>query len=173
MMGVVTSYESNEKSMWSLLFIRKDTLRYLLLLAFVYSSIVSCGQVTMIDSSLEPEYKGIIGKTFRVKEDLWALGITTDKNYKKRLDYIVLVSGVGFSGPEVVSRDRLNKDSLIRVVRVLTSKSLFVLRVKYVVEVINSEQFKGVEVRVRLSGSTDDANYGLNPSVYELIDGRQ
>ena len=137
---------------------------------FTCLTTVSCGQVTMRDSSLEPSYTAIIGKKFRVKEDLWALGITTDKNYKKRLDYIVLVPGVGFSGPEVVSRDRLSKDSIIKIVRVLTAKSLISSKVVYIVEEVDSNKFKDAEIRVKLVGSSDDLNLGLDKLVYELID---
>ena len=137
---------------------------------FFISTMVACGEVTMNDSSLAPAYTSVIGKKFRIKEDLWALGITTDKNYKSNRDYIVLVPGVGFSGPEVVSRDRLKKGTIIKVVRVLEAKSLFSSKVVYVVEEIGSRKFDGVEMRITLTGSSDSPNFGLDSSVYEKID---
>lgn len=137
--------------------------------ALISLTMVACGEVTMDDYSSEPAYISIIGKKFRVKEDVWALGITSDKNYKNKRDYIVLVPGVGFSGPEVVSRDRLSKGSIVKVVRVFKAKSLFSSKVVYVVEEVSSNKFDGVEIRVTLVGSGDDSNFGLDSSIYKII----
>ena len=37
---------------------------------FFISTMVACGEVTMNDSSLDPTYTSVIGKKFRIKEDL-------------------------------------------------------------------------------------------------------
>ena len=130
---------------------------------------VSCGQIARNDSSSELEFIATIGQEFRIREDMWALGITTDQNYKKQVDYIVLVPGVGFSGPEVVSRDRLEKNSIITIVRVLTAKVRFLASPVYVIEIAGSNQFGEVEIRIRLSGDSSDPNLGLDELIYERI----
>jgi hypothetical protein len=63
----------------------------------------SCSELAMEDVSSAPEYAAAVGSIFRTKEDVLAIGITTDKSYQKKIDYIVLVASPGFSGPEVVT----------------------------------------------------------------------
>ncbi|OFW27667.1 MAG: hypothetical protein A3H27_19260 [Acidobacteria bacterium RIFCSPLOWO2_02_FULL_59_13] len=109
----------------------------------------------------------MIGKTFKTREDLWAIGVTADKNYQKRVDYIVLVPGVGFSGPEVVTKEQVRKGAVFRVVRVLKASSFVSSKVVYVVQNIGTDKFKGVAIRVEQTGGINDRNFGLDELIYE------
>lgn len=135
---------------------------------FLCLCLASCGQIPWEDMSSNPKYSSVIGKQFKTKKELWALGITNE-NYAKKVDYILLVPGVGFSGPEVVTREQLTRGSIFRVVGVLKARSLvFSRRTAYIVEEIGSNRFIGHEVRIRLTGNINDQNYGLNESIYAL-----
>jgi len=108
-----------------------------------------------------------IGKQFKTKKELWAFGITVDRNYKKKVDYIVLMD-VGVSGPEVVTRERLDRGFIFRVVKIFKAKSFLVSRMAYILEAVDSNKFKGNEVLVDLTGKISDRNYGLDESIYSF-----
>jgi len=117
-----------------------------------------------------PTYSSVIGKQFRAKEEICALGITSDRNYAKRVDYIVLflVNGVCFSGPEVVTREKLDRGYIFKVVKIFKDRYFLSSEMAYVVEAVDSNKFKGQEVRIRLTGDIHDRNYGLDESIYSL-----
>jgi hypothetical protein len=121
------------------------------------------------DVSAEAEYKQVIGAKFRSKQTLLLTGITGDQNYKKQIDYYVLVPEPGISGPEVVREEKLEKGASLRVTRVLQSKIFLLQRVRYVVELT---EVKGLSapVRVKVTGSPEDSNRGLDPSIFERLD---
>lgn len=97
-----------------------------LVITIIFCSLISsCVQLSLEDVSSDPKYAAVIDQTFKTKADLWAIGVSADQNYKKVVDYIVLVPGVGFTGPEVVTKDRFDKGSIIKVNRVLTTTSIF------------------------------------------------
>jgi len=129
-------------------------------------ALASCDQVSMDDVSANPKYSKVVGKEFRVKEDLWVLGITTDLNYQDRIDYLILVPGVGFSGPEVVVSERLYSGSTFKITRVLKARSPLFSRMTYVVEEVGSNRFRDHELRVDLVGDMNNQNCGLDEAVY-------
>lgn len=128
-------------------------------------ALISCGQVPLEDVSSDPEYKSLIGTTFRTKVDMLLIGVTADPNYKKQIDYFVLVPEPGFAGPEVVRKEKLAKGYSIRIAQVLQSKLFFVPRVIYVVEMSGTKP--EAPVRVTQTGSAKDANAGLDVSTFE------
>ena len=134
---------------------------------FLCLCLASCVQISMVDVSSTPEYLSVVGKQFRAKEDLWAFGIMSEIDYPKKVDYIVLMN-FKIAGREVVTEERLNRGFIFRVVRVLKAKSSLLSRMRYIVEIVDSNKFKGNEVRVRLTGGFNDGNYGLDKSVYSL-----
>ena len=127
----------------------------------------SCFEVEMHDSTSDPIYSSIIGKKFKLKEDLLALGVSSDN--KLPADYVVLVAGVGFSGPEVVSRMNLPKGCVFQLDKVLTAKSIMSSKVAYVFKEIGSNHLKGKEIRATLTSKSDDANYGLDANSFEIV----
>jgi len=142
-------------------------LQKITVVVFLCLCLSSCVQVALKDVSSDPKYSGVIEKQFRAKKELWAFGITSDQNYAKRVDYILLID-IGIAGPEVITRERLNSGFVFRVVKILKAKSPLFSRMRYVVEAVDSDKFKGNEVRVRLTGGFNDGNYGLDKSVYAL-----
>lgn len=140
-----------------------------LFVVFVIAMCVACDVLQTDDHSSAPEYAEVIGREFLVREDLWATGITTDRNYKKRLDYVVLVPGVGFIGPEVVSRERFEKGSIIRVVGVRKTGAYFFAEIAYVVQELGRDRFKDTVMTVTVSKRTDDRNFGLDEAIYEQM----
>ena len=147
-----------------------NIIKFNLVLALSFT-LGACGQVDMVDVSKDSKYKLAIGKQYRTKSDLLAIGVTADINYKKKVDYIVLVSEPGFSGPEVIFRDYFSKGKIIKVVKVLKSSSIFVSRVIYVVKVVGKNKYAGTEIRVKMIGEINDSNYGLGSLVYEKVNG--
>lgn len=130
---------------------------------------VSCGQLAMDDVSNVPEFSGAIGKKFRTKDDLLAIGVTKDANYKKMADHITLVPIPGFSGPEVVTKARVSKGFVFQVVGVLKAASVASKRVIYIVEDVNTRKFKGTPIGITLTGQISDRNLGLDESIYEKM----
>ena len=139
-----------------------------MVLIFLCLWLASCGQIPFDNVSSNPEYSSVIGKQFSTKEELWAIGVMSNIDYPKKVDYIVLVHGVGFSGREVVTRDKLNRGYIFRVVRVLKARSFLSSEINYVVEEFGSNKFKGYEVRILLIGDIHNRNYGLDESIYSL-----
>ena len=129
--------------------------------------LASCGPMSFVDISLTPEYSSVIGKQFRVKEDLWAFGIMSKIDYPKKVDYIVLMK-IRIGGREVITEERLKSGFVFRVVRVLKARVSLLPTVKYIVEIVDSNKFKGYEVEVDMTGDANDGNYGLDKSVYAL-----
>ena len=140
-----------------------------LVFLFVSSLLLTSCIMEMEDSSSKPEYTDVINKKFKLKEEMWALGITTDQNYKKITSYILLVPGVGFTGPEVVSRDRIKAGSVLKISKVLTAKSLFSSKIAYVIEEENSGKFSSHELRVTVYESPSGTNLGLEEKYFEKI----
>jgi hypothetical protein len=144
------------------------SLNYLLIAIFSCIFLTSCIEVTIHDSSSDPIYSSVIGQKIKLKENLLALGISADNNLPA--DYVVLVPGVGFSGPEVVSRRKLQKGTVIQIAKVLTAESIISSKVAYVVKETDSNQLLGEEIRITLVGKSDDTNYGLDGNSYEVVD---
>jgi len=117
------------------------------------------------DVTRESRYASVLGKQFSVKEDVLALGITLDRNYKKQVDYITLVPRPGFAGPEVVTKAELKKGAQLKVVGVLKSNA----GTEYKVEVISDPKPTASPVTVRQSGAIDDGNFGIDKNIYGLL----
>lgn len=139
--------------------------RRIVALGLLSVALSSCGQIPLEDVSSHAEYKGVVGARFRTKVDLLLIGVTADQNYKKQIDYFVLVPEPGFSGPEVVRKEKLAKGSSFRIAQVLQSKLFFVPRVYYVVEVSGAKT--EAPVRIKQTGSAQDGNAGLDASTFE------
>lgn len=144
-----------------------DKTIYLFIAFFSCIFLSSCLDVKMQDSSSNPNYSSIVGKKIKLKEDLLALGISADNSLPA--DYVVLVPGVGFSGPEVVSRGKLQKGTILQVAKILTAKSVLSSKIAYVVKEIDN-QLIDKEIRITLVGKSDDINYGLDGNSYEIVD---
>jgi len=128
----------------------------------------------MEDVSSRPEYASVIGKTFKTRQDLMAIGVTVDPHYKKQVDYIWLFPKPGFATREVVTTEELSKGSTIRVVGVLQWKGIpfpFGSRGDYVVELIGDKKLEAkAPIHVKRNGSVDDGNFGFDKENYEKVE---
>lgn len=122
------------------------------------------------DISSNPEYANIIGKKIRNKTELWGIGVTADQNYRKQIDYIMLVPGVGFAGPEVIIRDKVKVGSVFGITGVLETKSIINSTKYYLVKEVGTNAYKNIPIRIMITGVVNDDNYGLDKLVYEKID---
>ena len=148
--------------------IRCHYLQRITAVVFLCLCLGSCGQISWKDVSSTSGYSSVIGKQFKTKKELWAFGITTrGRNYKKKVDYILLMD-VRIGGPEVLTRERIDSGFVFRVVKILKAKFSLISRKTYVVKAVDSDKFKGHEVLVDLTGDFNDGNYGLDKSVYSL-----
>ena len=126
----------------------------------------------MEDVSSRPEYASVIGKTFKTTQDLMAIGVTLDQDYKKKqVDQIMLFPKPGFAGRGVVTTEELSKGSTIRIVRVLEWGGIlfdFESRGHYVVEV-TGKRFNA-PIHIKRIGPIDDGNFGLDKTIYEKVE---
>lgn len=126
----------------------------------------SCSQLQMTDSSDSPHYSWIVGHKLFVKEEVWAIGVTNDQNYAAPATHIKLVAGAGFSGPEVLFRERCCLNETLTITKVLTSSLPLISRVQYVVENESLKKFE-LDVKIDVWQSIDDGNLGLD-TVFSL-----
>ena len=80
---------------------------------------LGCAPPPLEDVSNSREYSGVIGRKIRAKDELLAIGVTLDKNYKKKADYVLITPRPGFSGPEVVFTGKVSKGSEFRIAGVV------------------------------------------------------
>lgn len=139
----------------------------LLVLAVFPLVMSACGEIEMHDSSSDVAYSSLIGRKITVKEDLWALGISS--NDRPPADYYLLVGGVGFSGPEVVKRRRINEGSIVQICKVLSANSMFYSRVEYVVKEVSGSAFTGQELRIELVPERFGGKRTLESKYFEMI----
>jgi hypothetical protein len=126
------------------------------------SALASCGQLEFEDVSTDSRYSAAIGSVFSTKKDMWAIGVTADRNYKRQVDYIVLAPDPGFHGPEVVRKERVGKQSVFRVRSVLKGSTFGSSRVIYVVEDVHSVLSEKMPVQITVTGEVSDPNLGLD-----------
>jgi hypothetical protein len=121
--------------------------------------------VPNVDVSAAPEYANVIGKRFRTQQDLVAIGYTMDRNYKKQVDYITLVPLPGFSGPEVVTKERLQQGAVLEVMGVLKADSLLISRIEYVVRRRDVATASSAPITVKVDQDSKH-NFGLDRATY-------
>jgi len=131
------------------------------------SILSSCKAQEYVDVSLNPMYSDLVDSRIVLQKDTWAIGVTSDKNYQKQIDYVLLVPGVGFDGPEVVFREKVRRGSVIKINKVLSKKGLFKAKSYLSVNFIE-KIYSSYEVRVKIRGRFEGENYGLD-SQYFLI----
>jgi hypothetical protein len=123
-----------------------------------------------VDVSAQAQYASVLGKRFHTQTDLLAIGVTMDRNYKKRVDYIALVAPPGFNGPEVVATGQLPKGSLLEVVAVLKADTWLINRIHYVVKRVDaSPPLTGQMVLDVDLQST--RNFGLSEAIFAPVNG--
>ena len=126
-----------------------------------------------VDVSAEPEYANVIGKRFRTQQDLIAIGVSVDRIHKmqvdKQVDYITLVPLPGFSGPEVITKERLQQGAVLEVVGVLKGGFRLISRIKYVVRSRDVATAGSAPITVDVDEDTKH-NFGLDRATYEPVE---
>jgi hypothetical protein len=125
--------------------------------------------IPMADVSEASEYSNVIGKRFRTQHELLAIGITVDRNYRKHVDYINLVPPPGFSGPEVVTKERLGQGALLEVTGILKADSFLISRIEYVVRRMDVPKASDAPTTVSVDLDSN-RNFGLDEAIYVLVE---
>lgn len=123
-----------------------------------------------LDVSTQTQYAPVLGKRFSTQCDLVAIGYTVDRNYKKQIDYIALVKPPGFSGPEVVAKGLLPKESVLEVIAVLKADSWIVNRIEYVVKRTDGDQPLNGKMVLDVDQKSS-RNFGLSETEFKVING--
>lgn len=134
--------------------------------ALLSCSLFGCTPPPLEDISHWPEYAGIIGTKIRAKDELLAFGITIDKNYKKRADYILITQRPGISGPEVVSTEKVSNGTVFRISGVVRYGYFLVYEIHYVLEPLGAPSVTA-PFHVKKGGATSDPNAGLNMALFQ------
>jgi hypothetical protein len=121
-----------------------------------------------VDVTKAPEYASVIGKRFRTEQELVAIGFTVDRNYKKQVDYVTLVPPPGFSGREVITKERLQQGAVLEVIGVLKADSLLISRIQYVMNRTDIAGTSGAPITVKVSEDSKE-NFGLNRATYAPV----
>jgi len=129
---------------------------------------LGCAPPPLEDVSNSREYSGVIGRKIRAKDELLAIGVTLDKNYKKKADYVLITPRPGFSGPEVVFTGKVSKGSEFRIAGVVKYGYFFLYEVHYVVEALDASA-GAAPFHVKKSGTPDDPNLGLEKALFEKL----
>lgn len=66
--------------------------------------LAGCWVLELEDVSSREDLRGFMGATITLHQDMEAIGVTLDQNYRTGVDVIHLVPRPGFSGPEVKAR---------------------------------------------------------------------
>jgi hypothetical protein len=147
----------------------RSILRRVYFVLFACTSLAGCGTIEWQDVSADPQYSKMPGREFTLKEDVWVFGIASDQNYQERVDYSVLVPGVGFDGPEVVTRRRAEKGLVFKITKVVAPKLRLRPSIQYEVEQLREQASSVGILRVRVSGSILDSNLGLDPTAFQVV----
>ena len=155
----------------------QNILKAVILLGPVVScmSLAGYGQVKMVDVSSEPNYFHVIGKKYRLKQDLLALGFSSAYISTLPVDYYTLYTRRIGANRFILSEDKMTKGSVIEVVRVTDSKDWFATRImrnrytQYIVKEIGGHRFGPKDLTVKLTGPENDSNYGMDADLYELM----
>jgi len=147
---------------------QKMLICYCVAIVFLSVSLTSCVQVRMHEVGPDNPHYSYIGRTIRLKEDAWLLGISL-KN-RPPVEYYILEGGVGFGGREVVVTDRMRQGSTLTITKVLANDSTFFPRMRYVARVLDGGSHLGKEVQIRLVYNKADKGFALNRDYFEIID---
>ncbi len=138
-----------------------------ILLFLTCCSVSSCTILDLVDSSSDPKYSKLVGMEIVTLRNLWALGITNDQNYQGKADYIWL-SESNVSGPEVVTKILLQKGMILRIKKILTTRSMLFCKVYFVVEEVGSNFLNSNNIRILLVNTVENSNFGLDSNFYVI-----
>ena len=122
------------------------------------------------DISDDIEYDQIPGNRYQILTPLKIFGIKGYFSGDNIEMYIVSDTNNGFSGPEVVDRDILQRGMVLRVVKVLACKNCFEKRIRYLINILSENNYKNIPIHLHDLSITDaNGKIELDPSIFKLL----
>ena len=114
------------------------------MVACLVLGMMGCNSKDFRDVSAEASLSHFIGTIYKTKKELIICGIAKDIGYPKIVDYYTVMEPPGIGGPEVLSRQALPPDTLMKTIRVERCNNCppFFLEQRWVVDVLSSKTFK-------------------------------
>ena len=126
------------------------------------------------DISTDKEYHGLVHKVLKSQKELYIYGITSDRNYKKKVDYYSVTEPPGISGPEVLSRASLPKGTMVKIEKVIRCTNCLGYRVRLIVSFLNDNKYGNIPVRLGSTASNElfqskNGGVSVNPNLFETL----
>ena len=95
---------------------------------------------------ISDEHKSLIGVKYKTNSDMLIYGITLDENYKKVIDYYSIYEYPGISGPEVLSKDIIESDTVFVIKHIKNCTNCLIGRFKILIGFTASNKFNNKDV---------------------------
>lgn len=117
---------------------------------FIPTILFGCDFIEYDDISSEEQSAPFINTKYKSQKELLVYGITLDRNYKQVIDYYTIMEPPGIGGPEVVSKDILPKDTVVKILRVERCNNCFPFPAhkRLVVKILSSSKFSSSLVEI-------------------------
>ena len=112
-----------------------------LIILFMTFSLSGCLITEWEDVSSESEFSQIIGTELKTKVKFIIHGVTMEPNYEEILHHYALMEAPGFSGPEVLSRNKVQIGTKFKLVKVIRCVDCTFKKEKIVLELVSSNKF--------------------------------
>lgn len=126
-----------------------------------------CGQVDLQDVSNEEPYSAIVGSVVVTVAPTILHAVSLEPT-KKEVDYYILTEAPGFSGREVLRREKVSEGARFKIVRVMRPTSAMMDRTVYVIEPVGDTTFS-LPIRLQPQSSNLAENLGLPADVFSIL----
>ena len=123
------------------------------------------------DASAEGDYSTLIGQQLETRVEMLMHGVTTDRDYKKEINYFSITPRPGFDGSEVIIRSVLPVGSRFRVERVEKCTNCWFSRTRLCVSMPSRPKKSGAPVYVHGIGDQPifekiNGDEMINPAIF-------
>jgi|GEM_PF-2507047 len=98
------------------------------------------------DVSADSEFKSIIGIELKTKVGFTIHGVTMESNYENILHHYSLMKSPGFSGPEVLSKEKVLIGTSFKLIKVIRCIDCTFKKEKIVLELTSSDKYKDAPI---------------------------
>jgi hypothetical protein len=145
--------------------------RLLITSGLAISLMLVCSCATpLLDSSSAAEYSEVVGRRYRLIQDLCISGLTVDRGSQRRLAYYAVMRRPGGTGPEYISNELLPSGTEVRVIGIKARRHLFDAPTVAVIELPGLRQYADKQVVMYILRLQEkDARTGhfrLDPAVF-------
>ncbi len=135
---------------------------------------VGCSSAKYDDVSNSDEFSYLIDQKFMTLDELLIIGVTSDANYEKRIDYYSVIPKPGFDGPEVVTRNVLPAGTLIQIRKVMRCANCMSQKIYFIIESMSDQKYRAAVIRLSDIGAIsvselDGDQVRLNPELFQVI----